>query len=136
MHWRVAQSDIDKAGVYFGIGIADTEIEGAISDGIYFWTDHDGNLDYVIEKGNTPTKADTDVDLEDGTVSTKFVECDMFVNASGDVTIFVDGEYITKLDDPVKLPDVEALSIFMGIHNSADQANSLYVDVVDVRQVR
>jgi len=126
--WKV--DDVDKVNVYVGLAITDTDAYGGVSDGIAFRNDHDGDLDYVVEKDSTETADDTGVDLEDDT----WVTTALFWDGSSSVHVYVDGSLIASV--ATNVPDDEALTPTLCVETTEGSAHTLYVDYVKVVQAR
>ncbi|MGD8237829.1 MAG: hypothetical protein PVH68_04715 [Armatimonadota bacterium] len=129
MHCRIAQAAVDDDTLMFGLFIADATISAGVTDGLYFENGGDGDLDYVLEKDDSETQADTAVNMSNDA----FVDCDMYFDGTN-VRIFVDGAYIAS-PAVTNLPDDEHLAPAISLANGSAAASSVTWDDVHVRQI-
>ena len=115
---RFAVGNVDEDNFAIGLTLrASTDVIGtAPADGVYFESDHDGNLDYHVIQNSTDTTADTGVDLADDT----FVTVGWYHDGASNLTISVNGTAITTLVDnatTVLFPDDEQLTPFVAVES-------------------
>jgi hypothetical protein len=117
-------NDVDQTDLFTGLFITDNEIQGGVSDGVYFESlDESADLNFVLEKNNTETTSASAVHtLVDATnVTLEFVFDGTYIDA------WVDGVLQTRLAT-TNLPNDEFLTPTIEFENGEAAAQTMTVN--------
>lgn len=125
---RFKVSDATQSDFVIGLQITDTS-PLAVSDGVFFQKDDgDANLDFVVEKDSTETKASAVATVEDDT----YIVVSWFIDPDRSSVYYSinNAEPVAVVNS--NLPDDEELTVSFGIQNGAAAAKTMSVDYISV----
>ncbi len=127
---RIKLNDVTQTDLFLGLAITDTAILGGVTDRIGFQSvDGDAGLDFVLEKGSAETKDEDVATLVDATE----VYVEFFLDADGNVAIFIDGVEVSASAE-TNLPDDEELRVSFEYLTGEAVANN--IEITDLRCIQ
>ena len=134
---RLKIDDADRLFIAVGLAITDVEIEGGITDGIYFRSSAAGDsstIQFVTEKDSTESTGT----ITSSTADDTYIVLGAYYDAAGTWKVYADdvevgGGAITSTSNT---PDDEELAVTIHTRNGDAAANKLYVDYLMVAQER
>jgi hypothetical protein len=128
METRFKVDDVDTCDLIVGLAAVDTDVIGAVSDGIYFLvkdSDADGTVTANVEKGGTVTESSDLVTLADDT----YVTLGLYKSAGNNtVTLLVNGADSGVTLAMTNLPDGAAVFPTVAFKNGSAAVSTLTMD--------
>lgn len=119
---RLKINDVDQTDLFAGLFITDTEIQGGVSDGVYFESlDESASLSVVTEKNSTETQTNSVGTLVDDT----YVILEWYFDGTA-VEFFVDGASVAR--HTANIPDDELLTIAIEFETGEAAAQTCTID--------
>lgn len=128
---RVAASDATQSDFLVGLAVTDTDLLGAVTDGVYFRkVDGSASVAFVTEKDSTETSTAAVHTAANAT----YVRLGFWFDGNGSVFAYVDGVLVAT--HTTNIPDDEELRVSFQYLTGATGVDTFGVDYIKAVQVR